>query len=68
MAVLNELNTLDTNNPLTILSDDFKGSNVKILNGDSDADICEETELARFIRILCDAQKRALAENVKRKK
>lgn len=41
---------------------DSKGSNVEILDGGSDADIYEETELIKFSRMLCDSQKKALAE------
>jgi hypothetical protein len=67
-AVLDEPDTLDTDNPPTIPSDDSEGSSVEIIDGGSDLDICEETELARFSRILCDAQKKALAENAERSK
>jgi hypothetical protein len=35
---------------------------VEILDGGSDLDICEETELTQFSRILHEAQKRALEE------
>jgi hypothetical protein len=69
MAVLDEPDTLDTDDVPTIPSvDNSKGSSVEILDGASDTDICEETELTRFSRILDDAQKRALAENAKQNK
>lgn len=42
--------------------DNSEGSSVEILDGGSDLDICEETELTRFSRILHEAQKRALEE------
>jgi hypothetical protein len=45
-AVLDEPDTLDTDNPPTIPSDDSEGSSVEIIDGGSDLDICEETELA----------------------
>ena len=68
-AVFDEPNTLDTDAVPTIPSDsDSENSSVEILDGGSDVDICEETELARFSRILHDAQKKAQAENAKRKK
>lgn len=41
---------------------DTKGSVVEIFDGGSDMDICEETELMKFSRMLSDAQKRAQAE------
>jgi hypothetical protein len=43
-------------------SEDSEGSNVEILDGASDVDIYEETELIKFSRMLCDAQKKALEE------
>ena len=68
-AVFDEPDTLDTDAVPTIPSDsDSKDSSVEILDGGSDVDICEETELVRFSRILHDAQKKAQAENAKRNK
>ena len=70
MAV-EEPDTLDTSNVPSVPSDsdDNSDSSVEILDSGSDTDICEETELARFSRILRDAQIKALAEeNVKGKK
>ena len=61
MAVLDEPDMLDPNNAL---DEDFKGSgssNVKIVDSGSNVEICEETELMNFSRILCDAQQAALA-------
>jgi hypothetical protein len=43
-------------------SDSDNSSTVEILDSGSDTDICEETELMKFSRILSDAQKKALAE------
>src|SRR5258707_15703512 len=69
MAVFDEPDTLDTDAVPTIPSDsDSKDSSVEILDGGSDVDIREETELVRFSRIHCDAQKKAQAENLKRNK
>jgi hypothetical protein len=65
MAVLDEPDTLDTDDVPTVPNEDddgSKGSNVEILDGGSDADIYEGTELIKFSRMLCDAQKKALAE------
>jgi hypothetical protein len=43
--------------------DDSKGSNVEILDGGSDIDICEEeAELEIFSRMLYKAQKKALTK------
>jgi len=68
-AVFDEPDALDTDAVPTIPSDsDSKDSSVEILDGGSDVDICEETELVRFSRILHDAQKKAQAENAKRNK
>src|SRR5258708_16319601 len=68
-AVFDEPDALDTDAVPTIPSDsDSKDSSVEILDGGSDVDICEETELVRFSRILHDAQKRAQAANPKRNK
>jgi len=56
------------NIPTTPNEDDVntEGSIVEILSGGSNPDICEETELTKFSRMLCDAQKRALeAEKAK---
>ncbi|KAI0281130.1 hypothetical protein BGY98DRAFT_1095071 [Russula aff. rugulosa BPL654] len=39
--------------------DDSEGSSIEILDGGSDTDIYEESELAKFGRMLSDAQKRA---------
>jgi hypothetical protein len=38
------------------------GSIVEILDGGSDTDICEESELVKFSRMLCDAQRKALTK------
>ena len=61
MAVLNEPDTLDTNDVPTMPNDndtDSEGSIVEILNSGSDMDICVESELTKFSRMLFDAQKR----------
>ena len=72
MAVINEPDTSDTGNiPITSNEDDVDsdGSDVEILDSGSDMDICEETELTKFSRILHDAQKQALAvERARQKK
>ena len=58
-----EPNTLDTDNVVPNEDDDdFEGSSVEILDGCSDTDIREESELTRFSRMLCEAQEKALAE------
>jgi len=61
------LDTLDAGNIPTMPNEsdvdvDSEGSSVEILDSGSDADICEEAELTKFSRMLCDAQKIALAE------
>jgi hypothetical protein len=43
-------------------SEGSDGSSVEIIDGGSDAEICEETELQRFSRILCEAQRKAQAQ------
>ncbi len=58
MAVLNKPNMLDTDKD----GNDSDGFSVETLDSGSDTDIYEETELEKFSRILCDAQKKALAE------
>ena len=64
MAVLNELDMLDPNNAP---NEDSEGSNVEIVDSGSNVEICEETELMKFSRILHDAQQAALAvERAKR--
>ncbi|KAI0275615.1 hypothetical protein BGY98DRAFT_991520, partial [Russula aff. rugulosa BPL654] len=63
--VLDGPDTLDTDNAMPNNNgDDSEGSSssIEILDGDRDTDICEETELAKFSRILRDAQKRAMEE------
>jgi hypothetical protein len=76
-AVFVEPDALDTLDPLDVPGDtmpkeddDDEGSCVEILDGGSDAvDICEESELAKFSRILFTAQKRATeAETARGKK
>jgi len=62
MAVPDEPNALDTDIVPTMVNDDSKGSSVEILDSGSDAEICEENELTKFSRMLCDAQKKALAK------
>jgi hypothetical protein len=70
MAVLDEPNTLDPghDNVLTMPNEhdsdskdskDSKGFDLEILDGGSDTDIREETELIKFSRMLCDAQEKA---------
>jgi hypothetical protein len=65
-AVLDEPDTADAddvpNEGDASDNSDSKGSSVEILDGGSDADIHEETELMKFSRMLCDAQKKAQAE------
>jgi hypothetical protein len=60
-AVLDEPDTLGV--PVTPNEDhlDSEGSIVENLDGGSDVDIYEESELEKFSRILFDTQKRALA-------
>jgi hypothetical protein len=62
MAVLDEPNTLDTFNlPIVPNKDDSDSdSSVEILDGGSNVDIDDETELTTFSKMLCDAQKKAL--------
>jgi hypothetical protein len=63
--VLDEPDTLDTDDVPTLPNedeDDSEGSDVEILDGGSDIDICEETELEKFSRMLHEAQKKALAK------
>ena len=74
-AVFDEPTTLDTDDVPNILNkvpnedlDDSEGSCVKILDGGSDADICEETELMRFSKMLRDTQERALVEEKAKQK
>lgn len=82
MAVFDEpdaLDTLDSVDAFDVPSgtmpykddDDDEGSCVEILDSGSDVDICEESELAKFSRILFTAQKRAMeaeaARGTKRK-
>src|SRR5258708_13463871 len=56
-AVFDEPDTLDTDAVPTIPSDsDSKDSSVKILDGGSDVDICEETELVSFTTTLHNPQ------------
>jgi len=58
MAVLEKPNALDTDDVSTMANkcdDDSEGSIVEILDSGSDADICEESELTKFSRMLCDA-------------
>jgi hypothetical protein len=61
-----EPDTLDTNDvPIMSNEDvesDSEGSGVEILDSGSDTDICEESELTKFSRMLSDAQKIALAK------
>jgi hypothetical protein len=61
-AVLDEPDTLDV--PVMPNEDhlDSEGSIMEILDGGSDVDIYEESELEKFSRILFDAQKSALAQ------
>ena len=64
-AVLDDPDTLDADDIPIIANeddDDSDGSCVEILDGGSDADICNETELTRFSKMLQDAQKAALAK------
>jgi hypothetical protein len=59
-AVLDEPDTLDRDDAmLNDNGDDSEGSSIEILDGGSDTDIYEESELAKFSRMLSDAQKRA---------
>jgi hypothetical protein len=59
MAVLNEPDTADAddvpNEGDASDNSNSEGSSVEILDGGSDADIHEETELMKFSRMLCDA-------------
>jgi hypothetical protein len=77
MAVLDEPNTLDPGHDDVLTmpnehdsdskdSKGSKGSDVEILDGSSDTDIHEETELIKFSEMLCDAQEKA-QEKVKAK-
>ena len=71
VAVLDEPDTLDTNDVSTMPNDndtDSKGSIVEILNSGSDMDICVESELTKFSRMLFDAQKKAMKEKAARGK
>jgi hypothetical protein len=43
-------------------SEGSEGSSMEIIDGGSDAEICEETELQRFSRILCEVQRKAQAQ------
>ena len=61
MAVLDEPDMLDPKNAPNEDFEGSKGSNVEIVDSGSDVEICEETELMKFSRILCDAQQAALA-------
>jgi hypothetical protein len=67
-AVLDEPNTPNRDDVPTMpnedddVSEDSEDSDVEILDDGSDMDIYEESELMKFSRMLCDAQKRALAE------
>jgi hypothetical protein len=67
-AVLDEPNTPNRDDVPTMpnedddVSEDSEDSDVEILDDGSDTDIYEESELMKFSRMLCDAQKRALAE------
>jgi hypothetical protein len=68
-AVLDEPDTLDTDDVPVVpnedhfeSSEDSDGSVVEILDGGSDVDIYEESELAKFSKMLFDAQKKALTE------
>ena len=60
MAVLDEPDILDGND-IPILNedndDDSKGSSVEILDTASNADICKESELTKFNKMLCDTKK-----------
>jgi hypothetical protein len=53
-----EPGTLDTNDvPIMSNEDvesDFEGSSVEILDSGSDTDICEESELTKFSRMLSE--------------
>ena len=67
--VLNEpdsADTLDLDDDVPTVpntdSDDSEDSGIEILDDGSDTDIHEETELAKFSRMLCEAQKRAQDE------
>jgi hypothetical protein len=64
-AVLDEPDTLDTDDIPTMPNEDDDGSessSVEILDSGSHTDICKENELTRFSQILYDAQKRAFSE------
>jgi hypothetical protein len=63
MAVLDEPDTLDTFDLPIVPNEDNSDSDssVEILDGGSDTDIDNETELTTFSKMLCDAQKKALA-------
>jgi len=62
-AVLDEPDTLDTFDLPIVPNEDNSDSDssVEILDGGSDVDIDDETELTTFSKMLCDAQKKALA-------
>ena len=60
--VLDEPDTSDTDNVYALPNEDSDGSDVEILDGGSDIDICEETELAKFSQMLHEAQKEALTK------
>jgi hypothetical protein len=65
MAVLNEADTLDSEDVPTMPNEDencSEGSSMEILDSGSDADICEESELTKFSQMLCDAQRKAMEE------
>jgi hypothetical protein len=71
VAVLNEPNTLDTDDVPTMPNDnntDSEGSIVEILDSGSDVNIYEESELTKFSRMLFDAQKEAMKEKAARGK
>jgi hypothetical protein len=71
VAVLDEPDTLDTVDVSTMPNDndtDSEGSIVEILDSGSDVDICEESELTKFSRMLFDAQKNAMKEEAARGK
>jgi hypothetical protein len=64
MAVLDEPNTLDSFDLPTVPNEDDldSDSSVEILDGGSDTDIDDKAELTTFSKMLCDAQKKALAD------
>lgn len=72
MAV-DEPDMLDPNDKPIMLNEDdnestgFKSS-LEIFDSGSDTDICEESELSKFSKMLFDAQKKALAEEKARGK